>query len=830
MSRIAHVILLVLIPLFLFANEKAEVSVVEQLPTLQNAGFEEVVFAVRGSNPHDGHWYANFSHYANETDLKAYVDGAQLAKFNVKSGKVTVLLEDPLGTIRDPVVDYDGKTIVFSYRKGGNDSFHLYEIQSDGSGLKQLTDGMWDDIEPCFLPDGGIMFVSSRCRRWVNCWLTRVANLHRCDRDGSNIRMLSANIEHDNTPWVMHDGRILHTRWEYVDRSQVDFHHLWAMNPDGTNQTVYFGNQHPGGVFIDAKPIPDSNRILFIHSPGHGRKDHGGRIATVSDDNGPDDLASIEFITPDNKQYWDPYPLADGLMIAGQSNKLVLLDMEGNQSVLYSQKPIPAGPNAELAKVGLHEPRPLMKRAREPMIPDRTNQEEKVGRMILTDVYNGRTMEGVERGSIKKLLILEALPKPINYTGGMDPLSYGGTFTLERIMGTVPVEEDGSAFFELPANRSFFFIALDENDNAVKRMRSFTTVMPGETLSCVGCHEERNSTPTNFRADNFLMATLRAPSKFTEVPGVPDVFDFPRDIQPILDKHCVECHQPSKREGGVLLTGDHGPMFSHSYYTLTILREFVDGRNATHENPPPYQIGAVASPLMKKLDGRHYGVVVSPAEKKLIHYWIESGAPYPGTYAALGNGAIGGYYRNTQIMNSVLDWPETPVARTAIQNRCAGCHTEDQSLPKSLQDENQLSFWKPTLLEPQIPRSRHIVFNLSLPDQSLMLLAPLAESAGGYGACREILPDGTYGEPVAVFNDSSDPDYQSILALIEAGKTRLQEVKRFDMPGFQPPSAYLREMQIYGILPADFDPMVDLVDGYALDRQYWDLFEYRPGN
>jgi mono/diheme cytochrome c family protein len=600
------------------------------------------------------------------------------------------------------------------------------------------------------------------------------------------------------------------------------------MNPDGTNQAVYFGNMHPGDVYIDAKPIPDSNQVLFIHSPGHGRKDHGGRIATVSDDNGPDDLSAIRFITPDNIQYWDPFPLGNELLLAGHKNKLVLLDMEGNKSVLYSQPQIPAGPEGKLAGVGLHEPRPLIKRSREPMIPDRTNPEEKTGRMILTDVYNGRNMKGVEKGSIKKLLILESLPKPINYTGGMDPLTYGGSFTLERIMGTVPVEEDGSAFFELPANRAFFFIALDENDNSVKRMRSFTTVMPGETLSCVGCHEERDSTPTNFRPDNFLTATRRPASKIEKVPEIPDVFDFPRDIQPILDRHCVECHQPARREGGVLLTGDHGPMYSHSYFTLTIQREFADGRNEEGGNTDPYKIGAVASPLMKKLDGSHHGVVVPEYEAKLIHYWIEAGAPYPGTYAALGCGAIGGYSRNQQTINSDLEWPETPVATAAIENRCAGCHAGDRSLPKSLQDENQLSFWKMTMLEPQIPQSRHIVFNLSLPEQSLMLLGPLSKKAGGYGACREMLPDGSVGEPVVVFKDTNDPDYQSILALIEAGKTKLAEVKRFDMPGFHPPQPYLREMQTFGVLPPDFDPDADFVDAYALDRQYWDLFEYVP--
>ena len=159
----------------------------------------------------------------------------------------------------------------------------------DGSGLRQLTDGPYDDIEPAYLPDGGIVFVSSRCRRWVNCWLTQVAVLHRCDADGSNLRALSANVEHDNTPWPLPDGRVLYQRWEYVDRSQVDYHHLWTANPDGTAQMVYYGNLHPGIVMIDAKPIPGTPKVVAIFSPGHGHREHDGAITVVDPRYGPDD-------------------------------------------------------------------------------------------------------------------------------------------------------------------------------------------------------------------------------------------------------------------------------------------------------------------------------------------------------------------------------------------------------------------------------------------------------------------------------------------------------------------------------------------------------------
>ena len=147
------------------------------------------------------------------------------------------------------------------------------------------------------------------------------------------------------------------------------------------------------------------------------------------------------------------------------------------------------------AGLHLHEPRPLVPRPRERIIPDRVKPGAATGRLVLADIYDGRNMAGVKRGEIKKLLVLETLPMPIHYTGGMDPISYGGTFTLERIVGTVPVEADGSAYLELPALRSFFFVALDENDLSVKRMQSFLTVQPGETTSCVGCHEQRTQTP-----------------------------------------------------------------------------------------------------------------------------------------------------------------------------------------------------------------------------------------------------------------------------------------------------------------------------------------------
>src|SRR5262249_43176695 len=153
---------------------------------------------------------------------KAYGEGARLYRLHLRTGRLTALLADDGGGIRDPQVDYNGRKILFSYRPGGTENYHLYEINADGSGLRQLTDGPFDDIEPTYLANGDLIFVSSRAKRWVNCWLTQVATLHTASADGTRIRPLSSNNEQDNTPWPMPDGRILYTRWEYVDRSQVD--------------------------------------------------------------------------------------------------------------------------------------------------------------------------------------------------------------------------------------------------------------------------------------------------------------------------------------------------------------------------------------------------------------------------------------------------------------------------------------------------------------------------------------------------------------------------------------------------------------------------------
>jgi hypothetical protein len=260
-------------------------------------------------------------------------------------------------------------------------------------------------------------------------------------------------------------------------------------------------------------------------------------------------------------------------------------------------------------------------------------------------------------------------------------------------------------------------------------------------------------------------------------------------------------------------------MFSLSYVALTLKRQFVDGRNLAKSNYSPRTIGASASPLMKMISREHYDVRISDRDRTLIRFWIEAGAPYPGTYAALGHGSIGGYQRNQQIH---LDgnWGTGRSFTRVVKQRCADCHQQKLGLPtpKTMSDEIGLSFWRPNWGDKRFKFSRHLVFNLSRPEKSLFLLGPLAKEAGGLGRCSG-----------PVFGTTEDADYRVLLAHIQAGKVFLEtKLTRFDMPQFRPRDEYFREMKKYGVLPVAFDPAKDPFDPYELDRKYWRSLWYQP--
>ncbi|MBT7846023.1 MAG: hypothetical protein HN742_29395 [Lentisphaerae bacterium] len=784
------------------------------------AEVEEVVFAVR--MPGTDHWYANFGFYSaprgeyppqrasgGKLALRPiYKKGGALRALDLRARTVRSLVEDREGAIRDPCVHYDGRTIVFSWRKAGSDFYHLYEIQKDGTGVRQLTTGPHNDIEPTFLPDGGLMFCSDRCNRFVNCWITPVASLYRCNRAGTEIRMISSNVEHDNTPWMLPDGRVLYMRWEYVDRNQSTYHHLWTANPDGTGQMVYYGNLHPGLAMLDAKAVPGTRRVVASFSPGHGRAEHAGHVTLIDPRHGPDHRGSARRISRGGAIFRDPFALSDACFLVAADRRLLVMDDRGRTSTVHELGKVDAG-------CWLHEPRPLVQRPTEPRIPPRVTLQEATGTFFLSDVTAGRTMGGVEAGEITHLLVLQQMPKPVNFSGGMWPISAGGTFTLARILGTVPVRPDGSALFRAPALQSLFFVALDRAGLSVKRMQSFVTLQPGEQVGCVGCHESRVTAPGHARPK--ALPGEREPDAITPISGAPDVPDFPRDMQPILDRHCVRCHNPKDYKGKVDLCGDRTPLFSQAYWQLTQRGLYSDGRNEARSNYPPRTIGSSASRILTLMDGSHRGAKTNAEEKRIVRLWIDAGAPFAGTYAALGSG-----------MSPVV-FPEE-----AVKRRCASCHGRKPKGSAIGGRDVYFQFGRKGPALPLVHTFRHLrdirartgyykfgssrtpqsLCNLSRPEFSLILRVHLARSAGGLelGGKR-------------IFESVEDPDYQAILTAVREASGRLGEEKRFDMPGFRPNDYYLHQLTRYGVLP---EPLAaGPLDPYVLDRKYWRSFESR---
>lgn len=858
--------------------DAAAASVDMSIEAFQDAGMpDEIIFCTR-KPASDPHWYANFGYYADNSCRYPFPlgTGGALCALNVKTKEVRTIFEDPEGNIRDPQVHYDGKTILFSYLPKGKYHFSLYTIQSDGTGLTRITgegeDGErelpsgatpsssdeirvsaapmgdtrdfaqpgWDDYEPSWLPDDSIVFCSTRAKRYVECWLTQVGVIYKRFPDGT-IRPLSCNIEQDNTPWPLPNGQIIYMRWEYVDRSQVHYHHLWTMGQDGTRQMVFYGNQNPGTSMLGPKPIPDAEggKIVCTFSPWHGYPEHYGYVTVVDPRMGPDAEEGAKRISK-SMNFSDPWAFSEERFMAASHEKLVLLDEQGHESVLYE---LPQ----ELKDAGfwINEPRPLAPREREPILSDSTDPTDAMGTIALANVYHGRKMADVKPGTIKNLLVYETLPKPIHYSGGMDMMSFYGTFTLERLLGSVPVNEDGSAYFRVPANRPIFFLAMDENGRCVKRMHSFTSVMPGEKLSCVGCHEERTETAGADEKNRLLRLMEKAPVEITPVEGIPEVFSFTRDVQPILDRYCLECHNPDREEGGFNISGHWAPLYTIGYAQMSWRQLFGDNRNRAKSNFDPYEMGSGSARLLKLIDEGHGGVKMDPKDRSMISYWIDAGANYIGTYAGEFSGGVGYYLQNEPVHNEQA-WPETKAMQEAISRRCDVCHTpvdeskgfgtydiyNDNYTPRNPREAEDM-FLPHDLAQANGRFSRFEIFDLSYPELSKAVRAPLAKDAGGLGVC-----EAKSGKPV--FESTDDPDYQTILKAIERGRRYIiEEDNRPEMITPSPNNGkdcperyvvrwpYLRELIRYGLLPVDTDPEATY-NPYELDELYWRSLWYQP--
>lgn len=594
----------------------------------------------------------------------------------------------PNGNILEPSLSYDAKRIVFSFvaceegqshdpagfrvnEEGPDDRyFHVYQVDVDGSNLRQLTSGCYDDLMPTYLPDGDIAFCSTRRKGYSRCFGPEYSDrwdaytMHRMAADGSNIRRLSANDVNEWFPSVSNQGELLFARWDYIDRDAVTHQNLWAMRPDGSNPIAVWGNAVPKPhCMFQAKAIPGSGKFVFIASAHHSIT--AGPVCVVDPAIDRNADAALRRITPGPfpeaesseipEYYESPWPLDEDLFLVAYSRQrlrfqgehernpnpdnalgLYLIDHRGNREFIYRDPAISSTNPMFLA------PRPIP-----PALPS-TMAEKNVppmGEMVVTNVHAG--LGDLAPGTIKRLRIVQLFPKSTPLAN-LPRIGFAGEENGRAILGTVPVEDDGSARFLVPANVPVYFQALDADGFAYQTMRSSTHVQAGEQISCVGCHEPMMTAPPS--SAHFPLALGRGPSTIEpgQLGGRP--FSYVETVQPILNRYCVECHNEQRQDGGVDLTGMPVDEFTRSYWTLAegpldwqkgaadpaeVSRPLVPRfaqRNQIQTTPPGGAFSARGSRLMHLLREGHENVQISREEMAQLATWIDMNGIFYGVY------------------------------------------------------------------------------------------------------------------------------------------------------------------------------------------------------
>jgi hypothetical protein len=613
------------------------------------------------------------------------VPGARLLSLNGLSpaGELKQLMpQKPLhGAFWRPDVSYDGKKVLFCFKPHNEKSFHLYEIGSDGTGLKQLTFGPYDDLDPIYLPDGEhILFSSTRSNTYVRCMPpTSAFPLARCDRDGKNIYLISQNNEPDYLPSVMNDGRVVYTRWEYTDKPLWRAQGLWTLNPDGTQVKTLWGNQSVWPDLLkDARNIPGSARIMFTGSAHHNW--FSGSVGIVDPNQGYDFPKGLTKVTADvgwpesgngpvdpvespnyhrsgnYGAYYSPYPLGekDFIVSANRAGKFVLylMDVDGNRELIYE------------GQHNIFHAIPAKARTKPPVRPDQVEWPTRAERLNPKGgvFYSNNVYEGVPeklKGKAKYLRILSIDAKTYTYWYMRPYLSTGPVVSgvqsegVKRVLGTVPIRPDGSVAFRAPAGLALHFQLLDEQQRTLQTMRSFTGVMPGESRGCVGCHEQKSNAPALNTA--FLAQAL---DSITPPPWGNDTVSYARYVRPTLDRYCASCHQGTgKGRAKVDLTPRPGFLGFDETYWLFIGRPAWGAPDNTPAKPPPgwgiadmlkveaydqrdpaaYQ---TREPMVKLSynsrlielvsSGKHHGVKVDEASRLRLIHWVDAMCPYLG--------------------------------------------------------------------------------------------------------------------------------------------------------------------------------------------------------
>jgi len=559
----------------------------------------------------------------------------------------------------DVDLDFDAERLLFSM-PDARGRWRVWEIGADGAGLRlapQIEEPDVDNYDACYLPDGRIIFSSTACFTGVPCvgGSEHVANLFLAARDGT-IRQLTVEQDHDWCPTVLADGRVLYLRWEYTDTPHAFARILFQMNPNGTEQLAFYGSNSywPNAMFF-ARPLPghptkivavvgghhDVPRMgeLVIFDPARGRFEAEGALRKIPGRGRRVEAAVLDLVAEQSyPRFLHPFPLDEKYMLAACRPSedalwgIYLVDVFDNL-VLLREEP----------GYALLEPVPLRKTPRPPIVPDRVDLSRRDAEVLLADVYEGPGLMDVPRGTIKSLRVISYL---FAYQGmGAEPDSVGldGPWDPKVILGTVPVEDDGSARFTIPAYMPIALQPLDGEGKAVQLMRSWFTAMPGEVLACVGCHEDPNTAPPA----RLPKAAVRPPTAIEPWRGPARGFSFRSEVQPVLDRLCIGCHDGRPRPDGAAIPDltDRAPAalqrnssphnlnarFTPSYYAL---RRHV--RTPTKESDlhilPPYEYHADTSRLLQMLRAGHHGVCLEAEDWDRLITWIDLNAPAHGTW------------------------------------------------------------------------------------------------------------------------------------------------------------------------------------------------------
>ena len=686
------------------------------------------------------------------------------------------------GVYRDPELSWDATRIVFAFKGAAAGMTSIYEIGVDGRGLRRLTaSDKHHDVTPAYLPDGRIVFTSTRPRALVPCFNSGVDTLHVMEADGSDIRSISVNNVNEFDPAVLADGRVLYGRWEYVDKTALYMQSLWTVSPDGRMEAALFANNlaKPTAV-LDARPVPDSLSVVAALTPHNGQA--VGAIAMIDPRRGKNNLAAITNFTPEYPTEMDqglrqgpsdPWALSEDVVLISNNAKghgvIQLIDRTGNRELIRAEADI------SCYSPMLVKPRPV------PAVVGSAATGQTAGRFLLADVYRG--LEGVERGTIKRLRVIEETAR----TSGLPPggrwwnqaflVSWQGAYIVKNVLGTVPVHDDGSAYFEAPAGRALYFEALDAEGREVQRMRTFVQAVPGTTRSCVGCHENKLAASASLLPP---AASLIEPAQIEPESWGNGYVDFPTMIQPILDAHCVECHGGTQGiEAGVDLSGGWTWAFNIAYETL-IKHQLVGYLNCNNGSVhttlllKPGTIGSGAAPLAQLLIDGHDGRIdnLTRTERDLILAWMDTNSNYYGTWDYTPHATVG----------AVMTL-KGPLGAAMQSAGCTECHAAG----------HVGNDW----------------VNLQKPEWSRILRAPMAatDDGLGLGMCRQrkartgyrLVDQGVQppdfarpsahppfdpsGEFVTSIASTDDPAYETMLAAIERVRADALARPRIDMPG-----------------------------------------------